>query len=74
MKKPLITTNVASIPEVVSGEVIFVEPGRPKQIAHAVTHYFAGTASIKTIPAKTFLRQDCIDAVLSVYHDLLHHR
>lgn len=37
MNKPLITTNVASIPEVVSGEIMFVEPAAPQQIAETIT-------------------------------------
>lgn len=40
MERPLITTNVAAIPEVVSGEIIFVEPGAPQQIADSILGYF----------------------------------
>lgn len=36
MKKPLITTDVASIPEVVSGNVRFVSPGNAEEIVDAV--------------------------------------
>jgi len=36
MEKPLITTDVASIPEVVSGNVKFVSPGNVEEIVKAV--------------------------------------
>lgn len=70
MHKPLITTNVASIPEVVSGEILFVEPGRPKHIAHTIKDYFSGSANVQHIPAKTFLWNDTIQKVLSIYTEL----
>ena len=36
MKKPLITTNVASIPEVVGNNALFIQPCCVKQIVEAV--------------------------------------
>lgn len=71
MGKPLITTNVAAIPEVVSGEIMFVEPGNPEQIADTIHRYFTGTADITSIPPKIFTREDCITKVLQVYQKLL---
>lgn len=70
MDKPLITTNVSAIPEVVSGEVMFVEPGSPKQIASTITAYFNGTAEIHHIPQKIFTWDKCIASVLEVYNSL----
>lgn len=74
MKRPLITTNVASIPEVVSGDVMFVEPGNSRQIAHTIRDYFDGTAEIDRIHPKIFTWDSCISQVLDVYHDLLAHK
>jgi len=74
MKKPLITTNVAAIPEVVSGDIMFVEPGSPRQIAQMVTDYFAGNAPVQHIPEKTFTWNACISTVVEVYKQLLHHK
>lgn len=74
MDKPLITTNVASIPEVVSGRIMFVEPGSPKQIAHMTEAFFHGNAAIHEISAKVFTWDDCIQKVLWIYTELLHHR
>ncbi|MBP6910874.1 hypothetical protein KBC03_04775 [Patescibacteria group bacterium] len=70
MGKPLITTNVSAIPEVVCGEVMFVEPGNPGQIASTITAYFNGTAEIHEIPQKIFTRDKCITTVLEVYNQL----
>lgn len=73
MGKPLITTSVASIPEVVSGEIIFVEPANPGQIAEQVSAYFNGSAKLHTITPKIFTRDSCIQSVISVYQELLDH-
>ena len=70
MDVPLITTNVSAIPEVVSGEVMFVEPGSPKQISKKICEYFDGTAEIEHLPAKKFLWEDTIGNVTQIYQDL----
>ena len=74
MQKPLITTNVASIPEVVSGEVMFVEPGNQREITETITGYLDGSKKPQTVSPKTFRREDCIQKVISVYKSLLVHR
>lgn len=74
MHKTLITTNVASIPEVVSGEIMFVEPGNSKQIAHTIRGYFDGTVEPEHIHPKVFRWDDCIQTVLSIYKDFLTHK
>lgn len=71
MGKPIITTNVSAIPEVVSGEVMFVEPGNPSQIAHMIGAYVDGKAQVQHIPAKKFLWSDCIESVKAVYKSVL---
>lgn len=71
MERPLITTNVASIPEVVSGEVMFVEPGAPHQIADTILGYFEWNITTQHIPKKIFTWEKCISTVLDVYVDLL---
>ena len=36
MEKPLITTQVSAIPEVVSGNVVFIQPRKSEAIVEAV--------------------------------------
>ena len=67
--KPLITTNVASVPEVVYGTVQFVEPGSSEDIVKAVQAMREG--KFETIPPKSFQRSDCIDKVDTIYQSLL---
>lgn len=74
MHKPLITTNVSAIPEVVSGEIMFVEPQSPRQIAETISSYVHGNATVIHIPEKIFTWDTCIHTVLSVYEDLLTHK
>ena len=58
MKKPLITTDVASIPEVIWGNVKFVSPGNAEEIVKAVkeveSHKVEGRKSNEMIPQKIF--------------------
>ena len=67
--KPLITTNVASVPEVVYGTVKFVEPGSSEDVVKAVQTMKDG--QFNSIPPKKFERSDCIQKVETIYQRLI---
>jgi D-inositol-3-phosphate glycosyltransferase len=64
--KPLVTTNVWSVPEVVCGEKIqLVEPANPQDIARGVVDVFKW--KVMSIPEKRFLWKECVEKFISVY-------
>ncbi len=65
----LITTNVASIPEVVYGKVNFVEPNNEHDISQKVVDFHHNTGKI--ITEKQFKRQECIKKTEEMYHKVL---
>lgn len=65
----LITTNIASLPEVVSGKINFIEPANPMSIKEAVVN-FKNWKYIE-IPKKKFLWDDNIEKTLEVYQEVL---
>ncbi|HNG96942.1 MAG TPA: glycosyltransferase, partial [Candidatus Absconditabacterales bacterium] len=67
--KPLVTTNVGSIPEVVYGKVNFVEPGNKEDITRKVVGAIKGKYQI--IAPKSFLWGECIESILDVYKKVL---
>jgi D-inositol-3-phosphate glycosyltransferase len=66
--RPLVTTNAGSVPEVVWGKVVLVEPGNPSDIARGVVDILGWNYS--TMDAKKFERKDCVKRFLGVYAKL----
>lgn len=61
----LITTNVASIPEVVYGNINFVEPANSQDISQKVIDFYHDKHKI--IEDKRFERQECIKKTIHIY-------
>jgi hypothetical protein len=66
MKKHLITTNLASIPEVVRGEVSFVHPQSAERIMEAVVC----KETVEKIPEKIFDREESGEKLHLLYQAL----
>lgn len=69
MQIPVVVSNVASLPEVVSGRCILVDPGSPEAIASGILHVYNKEWAI--CEKKTFSWQRCIDGYTIVYNELL---
>ncbi len=65
MGRPVIASNVASLPEVVSGRYVLVEPGNSEAIAEAVTRVYKREA--ENHQSKTFSWHECVEEYLKVY-------
>jgi D-inositol-3-phosphate glycosyltransferase len=68
MGKPVVASDVASLPEVVSGKCILVEPGKAEAIAKATEDVYNGR--VKQSDQKTFSWDECVDRYLEVYSEL----
>lgn len=66
MEKPLITTDVASIPEVVSGNLRFVPPGNAKAIVDSVSDCLRWAEST-IIPKKLFSWDETVEKIEKLY-------
>ena len=69
MEKPVVATNVGSLPEVVSGRYVLVEPKSPAAIAEAVDKVYRG--AVKDRGKKMFSWDDCVDKHLKIYREML---
>jgi glycosyltransferase involved in cell wall biosynthesis len=69
MEKPIVATDVASLPEVVSGKYVLVNPRSPEEIARAISKVYHGNA--EQSPRKNFSWFDCVDNYLETYDELL---
>ena len=69
MNVPVVSTNAASLPEVVSGKHLFVPPKNSNAIAKAVIDVSKGR--YKVTKKKKFLLSENIKNYLTVYHELL---
>ena len=69
METSLITTNVASIPEVVWWSVKFISPQSSSQIVDAIQEYREKWFAL--YPRQSFSWKDSIDSILSLYDLLL---
>jgi len=67
--KPLITTRVASIPEVVHGFIRFIEPQSSQSIVSAVGDVI--NKKVTYIDKKSFPRNDTIDGIQQLYDDFI---
>lgn len=69
MGKPVVASNVASLPEVVSGRYVLVEPRNPEAIAEGVERVYKG--KVENSDKKVFSWDECIDKYLSVYQEVM---
>jgi D-inositol-3-phosphate glycosyltransferase len=67
--KPIVASNVASIPEVVSGRCVLVEPGSPEAIAEGVEKVYKG--EWQHSENRLFSWDECVDNYRRVYEQLL---
>jgi D-inositol-3-phosphate glycosyltransferase len=65
MGKPVVASNVASLPEVVSGKYILIEPGSSQAIALGVEAVYNNKTSLAE--NKLFKWSDCVDAYRKIY-------
>lgn len=69
MKKPVVVSNTTSLPEVVSGKYILVEPKNPSAIAKGINLIFK--KKVKDKGLKKFLLKDNIKNYIKVYKELI---
>lgn len=67
MKKPLITTYIASLPEVVWGTTIFIKPWSSKQILDAILTIKENQQDVEILPVKTFHRDETVEKIENIY-------
>lgn len=70
LKKPLVVSDCASLPEVVSGSVVFVRPGDPADIARGIMVALDGKA--QNIPPKHFPWAETITRHRQIYERVSH--
>jgi glycosyltransferase involved in cell wall biosynthesis len=68
MKKPVVASNTASLPEVITGKGKLVNPADEKAIAEGVTAVFKGKTDI--FPEKKFLWETAIESYEKLYKEL----
>lgn len=68
LNQNLIVSNIASLPEVVSWKINFVEPSNAKDIAAKAIDFHHG--KYQEIANKKFLRSDNVDQTLEIYREL----
>lgn len=69
MEKPVVASNVASLPEVVSGKYVLVEPRNPEAIAKGVEKVYRGET--ENSRRKIFSWDECVRKYLKVYEGVL---
>ena len=67
--KPVVASNVASLPEVVSGKYVLVEPRNPDAIAEGVEKVYKG--EWQHSESKLFSWDECVENYMRVYEQLL---
>jgi len=67
--KPVVASNVASLPEIVSGRYVFVRPREPRAIAEGVAKVYKG--NIEDKGKKVFSWKECIEKYLHVYQEMV---
>ena len=65
----LVVSNAASLPEVVSGKINFVEPSNSHDITQKIVDFYHGNYT--SIPEKKFYWKDTIEKTLSIYKEVL---
>lgn len=66
MGKTLLTTQVASIPEVVSGEAKLIQPGSSTEIIQGIKEI--RTKKLSPLPKKNFDRDQSVERIEKLYH------
>jgi glycosyltransferase involved in cell wall biosynthesis len=66
---PVVASNTTSLPEVVSGKYILVEPRNPNAIAKAVEDVYKG--KVKSKPKKLFTVNKNVENYLKIYKELI---
>jgi D-inositol-3-phosphate glycosyltransferase len=69
MGKPVVASNVASLPEVISGKYILIEPRSPKAIAEGIESVYDGNTQDST--KKIFTWDECVEKHVQLYEDLI---
>lgn len=69
MGKPVVVSNVASLPEVVSGQYVLIEPRNPKAIARGVVQVYEGR--VKKSKLNKFTWDDCVSGYEKIYKEVL---
>ena len=72
MGKPVVASDVASLPEVVSGEHVLVAPRSPEAIVMGVQRVCRG--EMGSSESKSFTWDECVDRYLEVYRDVVSKR
>lgn len=67
--KPVVASNTTSLPEVVSGKFVLVEPANPSEIAHGVELVYRNKAN--STKKKTFTLKENIKGYLKIYEGLM---
>lgn len=71
MQKPLITTSVASLPEVLWWKTLFVQPGSSKALLDAILTVKENQQDIEILPVKTFDRDTTVKKIEAIYNEIL---
>ncbi len=69
MGKPVVASNIGSLPEVVSGRYVLIEPRSPEAIARGVEKVYKGEVEDKG--KKTFIWDECVKNYLGLYAKIL---
>ncbi len=69
MQKPVVATNTTSIPEVISGKFVLVEPKSPEAIGEGIVKVYH--KKYNQTKLKKFLIKDNIEGYLKVYRGLI---
>jgi glycosyltransferase involved in cell wall biosynthesis len=69
MDTPVVASDTASIPEVISNKYVLVEPGNPGAIAEGVLKVYQG--GYQESPLKTFPWEDNISKHEELYGELI---
>jgi glycosyltransferase involved in cell wall biosynthesis len=70
MEKPVVASNTTSLPEVVSGRYVLVEPGNAKAIAEGVEKVYR--CKVEENDKKIFSWDKCVDVYLKVYQEAMY--
>lgn len=68
MGKPVVATNVGSLPEVISGKYVLVSPGDPESLADGVIKAFRG--ELETNGEKVYRWEQTIQSSLQAYREI----
>lgn len=67
--RPVVTADVGAIPEVISGEYVFITPQSPEEICRGVKSVYLGKT--QSLPPKKFYWNDCVSKYEEVYNNIL---